>query len=56
MWSDWTMARMPEIWGEDCKEFKPERFLIKGKDGQMRIKEFSQFKFNSFNAGPRMVS
>ncbi|UZJ51999.1 hypothetical protein CBS101457_001319 [Exobasidium rhododendri] len=45
---------MPEIWGEDCLEFKPERFLEKGEDGRSRVKEFSQFKFHSFNAGPRM--
>lgn len=50
------MARMPEIWGKDCLEFKPERFLEEGQDGQSRVKEYSQFKFNSFNAGPRMVS
>ena len=55
LWSDWAMARMPEIWGEDCLVFKPERFLETGKDGRTRVKEFSQFKFHSFNAGPRMV-
>jgi len=50
------MSRMPEVWGEDCLEFKPERFLEEGSDGRTRVKEFSQFKFHSFNAGPRMVS
>lgn len=50
------MSRMPEVWGEDCLEFKPERFLEEGDDGRTRVKEFSQFKFHSFNAGPRMVS
>ena len=56
LWSDWCMARMPEIWGDDCLEFKPERFLETDSDGRMRVKEFSQFKFHSFNAGPRLVS
>lgn len=54
IWSDWTMSRMPEIWGKDCLEFKPDRFLDKGEDGTLKIKEYSQFKFHSFNAGPRM--
>lgn len=26
---DWAMARLPEIWGEDCENFNPERFLVK---------------------------
>lgn len=56
IWSDWSMARMPEVWGEDCLEFKPERFLEESEDGRMRVKEFSQFKFHTFNAGPRLVS
>lgn len=56
IWSDWTMSRMPEIWGDDCVDFTPERFLEKGDGGRMRIKEYSQYKFHSFNAGPRMVS
>lgn len=56
LWSDWCMSRMPEIWGEDCLEYKPERFLEKGEDGTSRVKEMSQFKFHSFNAGPRFVS
>ncbi|PWN86887.1 cytochrome P450 [Acaromyces ingoldii] len=54
LWSDWCMARMPEVWGADCCEFRPERFLETGSDGSLRVAEFSQFKFHSFNAGPRM--
>ncbi|KDN47759.1 cytochrome P450 [Tilletiaria anomala UBC 951] len=50
MWSDWVMARMPEIWGEDCKELKPERFLK--ADGSLRT--YSTYKFHAFNAGPRL--
>ncbi|CAO1626145.1 unnamed protein product [Sympodiomycopsis kandeliae] len=50
-WSDWVMARMPEVWGDDCEEFKPERFY----DAETNAcKEFSQWKFHSFNGGPRV--
>ncbi|GAV83100.1 p450 domain-containing protein [Cephalotus follicularis] len=44
-----SMARMESIWGKDCLEFKPERWL---KDGQL-VSE-SQFKYVVFNGGPRM--
>lgn len=50
LWSDWAMGRMPEIWGEDCLDFKPERFLK--EDGTLRA--FSPFVFHAFNAGPRL--
>lgn len=45
----YAMARMPTIWGEDCNEFKPERWL---KDGVF-VQE-SAFKFAVFQAGPRI--
>lgn len=44
-----AMARMETIWGPDCKEFKPERWL---KDGVF-VPENS-FKFATFQAGPRI--
>lgn len=44
-----AMARMETIWGPDCNEFKPERWL---KDGVF-IPENS-FKFSTFQAGPRI--
>lgn len=53
VFSDYVMARLPEIWGADCLEFKPERFLEE-KDGRRSIKTFSPFIFHSFNAGPRL--
>ncbi|RDX75595.1 Cytochrome P450 86A1, partial [Mucuna pruriens] len=50
-YSIYAMGRMKSVWGEDCMEFKPERFLsVRGdrfelpKDG---------YKFVAFNAGPR---
>jgi cytochrome P450 len=40
------MGRLPELWGEDATLFRPERFLEEPNP--------SQFKFISFNAGPRL--
>ncbi|KAA1068783.1 hypothetical protein PGT21_001908 [Puccinia graminis f. sp. tritici] len=49
-WSDWAIARDPEVWGEDCLEFRPARWI----DENGNIKQFSQFKFHAFNGGPRV--
>ncbi|XP_024993412.1 cytochrome P450 86B1-like [Cynara cardunculus var. scolymus] len=43
------MARMESIWGKDCFEFRPERWI---KDGEF-VSE-NQFKYTVFNAGPRL--
>lgn len=53
-WQDHTMGRMPELWGEDCEQFKPERFIEQRKDGSIGIKTYSQYLFHAFNAGPRL--
>ncbi|KAK8712324.1 hypothetical protein V6N13_147564 [Hibiscus sabdariffa] len=45
----YSMGRMKSIWGDDCFEFKPERW-INGRGG---IKHEPSYKFLSFNAGPR---
>ncbi|KAL5751865.1 hypothetical protein ACOSP7_022044 [Xanthoceras sorbifolium] len=45
----YALGRMKSVWGEDCLEFKPERWILK-KGG---IKRNSSYKFLSFNAGPR---
>lgn len=47
----YAMARLPQIWGEDCNDFKPERFLDPATG---KIAQLSPFKFNTFHAGPRM--
>ncbi|KAJ7957671.1 Cytochrome P450 [Quillaja saponaria] len=49
LYSIFSMARMESIWGKDCLEFKPERWI---KDRQF-VSE-SQFKYPVFNAGPRL--
>ncbi|KAE8708460.1 Cytochrome P450-like protein [Hibiscus syriacus] len=45
-----AMGRMGSLWGEDCYEFKPERWI--SKEG--KIKRESPSKFCAFLAGPRI--
>ncbi|KAJ4850908.1 hypothetical protein Tsubulata_009477, partial [Turnera subulata] len=48
--SVYSMGRMTSIWGHDCLEFKPERWITDGGG----IKHEPSYKFFSFNAGPRI--
>ncbi|KAK7290746.1 hypothetical protein RIF29_05390 [Crotalaria pallida] len=45
----YAMGRMENVWGKDCCEFKPERWLENG----VYCAE-SPFRFPVFHAGPRM--
>ncbi|KAJ9177695.1 hypothetical protein P3X46_012885 [Hevea brasiliensis] len=45
----YSMGRMSSIWGEDCLEFKPERWITEGG----KIRHEPSYKFFAFNAGPR---
>eukprot|EP01018_Ginkgo_biloba_P032693 Gb_28315 [translate_table: standard] len=45
----YAMGRMESIWGKDCREFKPERWL---RDGNF-VSE-SAYKYAAFNGGPRL--
>ncbi|XP_058224572.1 cytochrome P450 86A8-like [Rhododendron vialii] len=50
-YSIYSAGRMKSTWGEDCLEFRPERWL------SVERKSFvihDQFKFVAFNAGPRI--
>ncbi|XP_047326596.1 alkane hydroxylase MAH1-like [Impatiens glandulifera] len=47
--SIYAMARMKSIWGQDCSEFKPERWISE-KGG---IKHEPSYKYPVFNDGPR---
>ncbi|KAK3033135.1 hypothetical protein RJ639_036494 [Escallonia herrerae] len=47
--SFYSMGRMESIWGKDCLEFKPERWI----SDQGGIKHVPSYKFVAFNAGPR---
>ncbi|XP_065875966.1 cytochrome P450 86B1-like [Euphorbia lathyris] len=44
-----SMGRMESIWGKDCLEFKPERWIKEGK-----FVSENQYKYAVFNAGPRL--
>ncbi|KAK4057975.1 hypothetical protein OIO90_001194 [Microbotryomycetes sp. JL221] len=50
MWSDWLQNRLPEIWGQDATEYKPERWI----DDEGKLKQESQWKFHAFNGGYRL--
>lgn len=45
----YSMGRMEKIWGKDCMEFRPERWL---KDGVFAPED--SYKYPVFNAGPRV--
>jgi len=45
----YAMGRMAYLWGDDAKEFKPERWI---RDGFFQPQ--SPFKFTAFQAGPRI--
>ncbi|KAK9156234.1 hypothetical protein Sjap_003714 [Stephania japonica] len=49
MYSIYAMGRMEWIWGEDCLEFKPERWITTENE----LKFEPPNKFIAFNAGPR---
>ncbi|GFY87130.1 cytochrome P450, family 96, subfamily A, polypeptide 10 [Actinidia rufa] len=49
LFSLYAMGRMKFIWGEDCSDFKPERWISK----RGTIKHMPSSKFLAFNAGPR---
>ncbi|EPS59487.1 hypothetical protein M569_15318, partial [Genlisea aurea] len=50
-YSIYSAGRMRSTWGEDCLEFRPERWLSAGGD---EFVMHDQFKFVAFNAGPRI--
>ncbi|XAR73282.1 hypothetical protein NMG60_11007199 [Bertholletia excelsa] len=45
----YAMGRMKFIWGEDCMEYKPERWISE----RGTVKHEPSYKFLAFNAGPR---
>ncbi|KAF3570872.1 hypothetical protein F2Q69_00060790 [Brassica cretica] len=47
--SIYAMGRMETIWGKDCEEFRPERWIQAGK-----FVSDDQYKYVVFNAGPRL--
>ncbi|XP_047325709.1 cytochrome P450 86A22-like [Impatiens glandulifera] len=51
-YSIYSTGRMKFIWGEDCLEFRPERWL--SSDGTKFLTNIDSFRFVAFNAGPRI--
>jgi cytochrome P450 len=49
LYSLYSMGRMESIWGQDCLEFKPERWISE-RGGIVHV---PSFKFITFNAGAR---
>ncbi|XP_062196869.1 noroxomaritidine synthase-like [Phragmites australis] len=49
--SIYAMGRMESVWGKDCHEYKPERWL--SEDGA-KLRHVPSHKFLAFNSGPRM--
>lgn len=49
-YSAYAMGRMERLWGSDCREFKPERWL----DGIGVYQPSGQFKYPVFHGGFRM--
>jgi len=56
VYSIYALGRMESIWGPDCLEFKPERWIdhVNSCEGQLRMKNESAYKFLAFKTGPRM--
>ncbi|KAH6768702.1 hypothetical protein C2S51_014038 [Perilla frutescens var. frutescens] len=47
--SFYSVGRMETVWGKDCLEFKPERWISPAG----KIKHEPSYKFPAFNVGPR---
>ncbi|GAB4859975.1 hypothetical protein Ancab_011454 [Ancistrocladus abbreviatus] len=53
-YSIYSVGRMRAIWGDDCFEFRPERWLAWTAAGECRFEPPKDgYKFVAFNAGPR---
>ncbi|KAI8139711.1 cytochrome P450 [Fennellomyces sp. T-0311] len=50
VWGPYPMARSRKIWGQDAREFKPERWIK--PDGELRRESAGQWP--AFHAGPRI--
>ncbi|KAI7725447.1 hypothetical protein M8C21_025452, partial [Ambrosia artemisiifolia] len=51
----YAMGRMESVWGTDCNEFRPERWLDEeNDDGMMVYRQENPFKYPVFHGGPRV--
>ncbi|CEG39149.1 Cytochrome P450 [Plasmopara halstedii] len=46
----YTMARREDVWGSDCAEFRPQRWIDRTSG---KLRPVSSYKFNAFLGGPR---
>ncbi|XP_074586552.1 noroxomaritidine synthase-like [Curcuma longa] len=46
----YAMARVEAVWGKDCMEFKPERWITE----EGKVRHVPAYKFMAFNCGPRI--
>ena len=51
-YSIYSLGRMKAVWGRDCEEFRPERWLTEDERSFEANQE--SFKFVAFNGGPRV--
>ncbi|XP_047074942.1 noroxomaritidine synthase 2-like [Lolium rigidum] len=47
----YSVGRMEAVWGADCREYRPERWL--SEDGR-KLRFVPSHKFMAFNSGPRL--
>ncbi|KAI3889547.1 hypothetical protein MKX03_019648 [Papaver bracteatum] len=53
--SIYAMGRMEKLWGLDCNEFKPERWLVKDNiTGNLGLVARDPYMYPVFQAGPRI--
>uniref|UniRef100_J3MRP1 Cytochrome P450 n=1 Tax=Oryza brachyantha TaxID=4533 RepID=J3MRP1_ORYBR len=49
----YSMGRMESLWGKDCREYRPERWLS-GGGRKKQLRYVPSHKFLAFNSGPRI--
>ncbi|KAK3123041.1 hypothetical protein QOZ80_8AG0622880 [Eleusine coracana subsp. coracana] len=47
----YALGRMESVWGKDCRDYRPERWL---SDDGLKLRYVPSHKFLAFNSGPRM--
>jgi len=50
----YAMGRSEKIWGPDCAEFRPERWLSRDESGKWRFIGMDPYSYPVFQAGPRV--
>nr|GEZ65182.1 cytochrome P450 94A1-like [Tanacetum cinerariifolium] len=50
----YAMGRMESIWGKDCCEFRPGRWLEEDNGANVVCRQENSFKYPVFHGGPRI--